>query len=133
MLNIPHSKAIGKGMVAQVERGQTKNKKEKILALFDKAVAAFEERQQWPISHCVNLFNGYRRGKKVIIFLRNAGEIINLHFWQEGGPEVAPFKIGYLHPLKGWIGSREATHENYLTWNKKVRVAIWGKEEAHYQ
>ncbi len=114
---------IGKAISASVVRGNEKNGQPN--RLFDDAVEAFEAKGQWAAGKTINLLDGFLRGKRSIVSLRNQNGFIVLSLIINGRSQYTnQFLIGYNDPSRGWQRARDCSLINFNIWHRRARREI---------
>lgn len=124
-LSTTQSKALGKGLTAQVIRAS--GLKEQRLTLYHRAVTSLEARQQWPAGHLETLSEGQLQGRQGKVYLINEGGLIALCVFRQGATMkdnmIRRFPMAILAG-NGWERLADSDEDDYIRWHSEVQKAI---------
>lgn len=120
---------IGNAILASVDRGN--EKLQATNSLYDQMIKKFEIISQWPGGHTERLLNGYLRGKRAVVSLRNQDGWIKLFLIVNGRTQYTnSFVVGY-YDLKTckWTQSRSCTLQQFNIWHNRTKRDIGRLED----
>lgn len=126
---IPVTPKIAKSMAVATERHNRKLSEPN--PLFEQATEQFELTSQWPVGKTVKLLDGFLRGKRSIVGLKNIDGWVVCYIVVCGRTVYnSQMTIGYYDPGKGWSLASSATLQNFNIWQRRTTREINARENS---